>query len=599
MSDKRRQSTGRCMLCKKSINKGQMTRHVKKCAEQHSEDGGRSMMLFHLVVEGKHLPMYWLHLEMPGAMTLAHLDRFLRDIWLECCGHLSCFTIEGQRYSISPAEDSLFGPREETMNQKLYSVLEKGMTFHHEYDYGSTTELKLRVVDVRKRKVKMPGVVLLARNEPPAWTCARCGKPATRLRSTGWGPDPESLLCAGCGCDEDEECMLMPLVNSPRTGVCGYCGSGATMDEPWSQEEESTTDDDEVGQVVADGVETVQPDIGSWRRLYAAADQIMRLAPWRWLLETDVFGVQFPGTDEIGYVSIMGNIGEHYAVSVYLGDEALTKFWDIESAPQIEDNTERILELPQLMASFEDRDMLEKADREIIRQLGLQYRGKRNWPLFRSYRPGFYPWFLEQNEVEKLATALEQAIGLAMRLEDRPELLKMERGCDFLVRVCRKRGSDVVWEDSVRELTLPEPSTLNFRIDHAAIDEFESLPADAGPAEVAFFLAPGRVGTPGQRPSFTYLLLAVEPESCHILGLELFQALDGLHRMWEEIPAKLVSILNKAGFAPDELQVSSPRLHEFLAPIFGDLGIRVSLWESLPAVEEVKESLWEFMAGRS
>jgi len=168
--------------------------------------------------------------------------------------------------------------------------------------------------------------------------------------------------------------------------------------------------------------------------------------------------------------------------------------------------------------------------------------------------------------------------------------------------VVLKRRSIVagrIWEDSARELTLPEPFTLNSRIDHAAIDEFESLAADAGSAEVAFFLAPGRVGRPGQRPSFTYLLLVVEPESCCILGLELFQALDGLHRMWEEIPAKLVSILNKAGFAPKELRVSSPRLHEFLAPIFEDLGMRVFLRESLPAVEEARESLWEFMSGRS
>ncbi len=60
-----------------------------------------------------------------------------------CCGHLSCFTIDGQQYSAHPSEDVLFGPREETMGQKIYNVLGAGTKFQHEYDYGSTTELKL------------------------------------------------------------------------------------------------------------------------------------------------------------------------------------------------------------------------------------------------------------------------------------------------------------------------------------------------------------------------------------------------------------------------------------------------------------------------
>jgi hypothetical protein len=51
---------------------------------------------------------------------------------------------------------------------------------------------------------------------------------------------------------------------------------------------------------------STKTDINSWRRLYADADCIMKLAPWQWIEETNLFGVQFPGTDEIGYVSVMG-----------------------------------------------------------------------------------------------------------------------------------------------------------------------------------------------------------------------------------------------------------------------------------------------------
>jgi len=119
-------------------------------------------------------------------------------------------------------EDPMFGPREKTMRQKIYNVVNAGTKFQHEYDYGSTTELKLRVVDVHERQIKKPDIVLLARNQPPAWECAKCAKPATQIQASGWGMDVDSLFCDEC-VGEDEEGFL-PIVNSPRTGVCGYCG---------------------------------------------------------------------------------------------------------------------------------------------------------------------------------------------------------------------------------------------------------------------------------------------------------------------------------------------------------------------------------------
>jgi len=56
------------------------------------------------VVEGSYLPYYWMHLELPANATLEDLDSFLRDIWLECCGHLSAFRIEGKEYLSEPSE---------------------------------------------------------------------------------------------------------------------------------------------------------------------------------------------------------------------------------------------------------------------------------------------------------------------------------------------------------------------------------------------------------------------------------------------------------------------------------------------------------------
>ncbi len=112
----------------------------------------------------------------------------------------------------------MFDLEEETMGHKLYKVLSDKSKFQHEYDYGSTTNLKLRVVGIRAATVKKPAITLLARNEPPVFACAKCGKPATQIMASGWGLDLDSLYCDDCSGDEDEEGFL-PLVNSPRTGA--------------------------------------------------------------------------------------------------------------------------------------------------------------------------------------------------------------------------------------------------------------------------------------------------------------------------------------------------------------------------------------------
>ncbi len=82
-----------------------------------------------------------MHLEVPAEATLDTLDRFLRDTWLECCGHMSEFEIEGTRYTVEPMDID-----DESMDAKLKDVLTPGMKFEHTYDFGSSTHLRLKVV---------------------------------------------------------------------------------------------------------------------------------------------------------------------------------------------------------------------------------------------------------------------------------------------------------------------------------------------------------------------------------------------------------------------------------------------------------------------
>ena len=212
---------GKCYLCQGVFPKNQMTKHLETCMQkQPAETEAPRQRTFRILAEGHGQPEYWLYFEIPAEAKFSSIDRFLRKTWVECCGHMSAFTIEGTRYSVSPMRDF----DEKSMKVALGDVLRPGMKFYHEYDFGTTTELILRVVSEREGEFGGASIQVLARNEPPLITCDSCGATATQVCSQciwedgGW-------LCDECA--QEHECgeeMLLPVVNSPRVGMCAYTG---------------------------------------------------------------------------------------------------------------------------------------------------------------------------------------------------------------------------------------------------------------------------------------------------------------------------------------------------------------------------------------
>jgi hypothetical protein len=203
--------TGTCGFCSEAVAKAQMTRHLKGCPKREADRPGEGGRVFHVAVEAAGAPEYWLHVEVNEEATFKALDRLLRNVWLECCGHMSAFR----------SRDGDIG-----MSRKVGSLLRRGLKLNYEYDFGSTTELVLKVMGERPGRLSGSPVQILSRNDPPRILCGSCGKaPAKQVCGNGCGYSESGWLCGSCAehhaCGED---MLLPVVNSPRAGVCGYTG---------------------------------------------------------------------------------------------------------------------------------------------------------------------------------------------------------------------------------------------------------------------------------------------------------------------------------------------------------------------------------------
>ena len=230
------ESLGKCVYCGKLFKNNAISKHLNSHLKE-LEKGGQKDISFHVSVTGKYSKEMFLNILVDGSAKLKEVDNFLRDIWLECCGHLSSFTntkVREQNRGKIPnffeeinEEEEILYPGQSSMKVKAKDVFQKGLVLEYDYDFGSTTTLKVVVLESFNYKTKEK-ILLLSRNEPLKLLCSICGKGIAEVMcSVCW---EDNLFCKKCAkkhaekCEDFAEYAKMPVVNSPRMGVCGYEG---------------------------------------------------------------------------------------------------------------------------------------------------------------------------------------------------------------------------------------------------------------------------------------------------------------------------------------------------------------------------------------
>lgn len=213
-------SKGTCSFCGGSFAKSSMARHLNACEARAKENekpsvkgaakGGAKRKILHLQVNARNSPMYWIHIEIPENATLEDLDDFLRLFWLECCSHLSSFEIEGCSFF-----SERFEQEDRSMKISLGMVIAPGMEFEHIYDFGTSTELSLKVLSAREGLAQGKAVKVMARNEPPSDARAAANQPQRFAASAS------ARAQAGCAMSVLENMSAERICSCPWSTLLG------------------------------------------------------------------------------------------------------------------------------------------------------------------------------------------------------------------------------------------------------------------------------------------------------------------------------------------------------------------------------------------
>ncbi|MGP4105677.1 plasmid pRiA4b ORF-3 family protein [Virgibacillus sp. L01] len=314
-----------------------------------------------------------------------------------------------------------------------------------------------------------------------------------------------------------------------------------------------------------------------WEDVLLKAKEFNKLKPWEFMDDNQIFAVVDSVSGERLFCSVLGGAGEMFGLAVYPGEQGYSTLMDtLES--DISD-MDFILKQRSLLVSFEDRLDLEKEDYDLVKAYNVSFRGKKSWPEFRSFKPGYYPWFMDEDEGWIMLEALEQAVELCEEVRDGLELpdfysegkvlsIMPESGGNEIISLkADNKSKEVKLEVSeldlkrAKKLTNQIPATIEFAVTHLDIPVQEDH---------------------GGRPAFPVLVAAAD----HAQGIAFFQDLlyDSTDIGLQQ--SQLIKMLQLTEGIPEKIMMDK-KTASIMEPLVKELHVNVEINEVLPNIQEI------------
>ncbi len=337
-----------------------------------------------------------------------------------------------------------------------------------------------------------------------------------------------------------------------------------------------------------------------WQDVFEQAVALRDAAPWRFMEESELFGIKSLYSDEIGWCYFIGNSGEVFSLIIAIGDEGLSSYYNMRDPTMqyagLGEQLFRFFNQRIIQVEFTNPAELEKQDRLLHKLLKIPTAGAFQHCKIREFIPGYPLALPKDKQLPFLADCLEQALEVALAYQKDEDYVCgpseeafME---NILLRTCREQGEeDVVWEDSYVERAYP---------DHQIIVDTEGLPQlietslaglERQKTKYFYFMRYMRAtvnkdakGGPAYRPIFAALL---SPRSAYAHPPEMFH----YKRLKSTFAKRFCRQLKELGYIPETLIVNTTFTATLIEPIADILNIELTYD---PSAEEFHEFEHDF-----
>jgi hypothetical protein len=323
--------------------------------------------------------------------------------------------------------------------------------------------------------------------------------------------------------------------------------------------------------------------------LFQKAKEFNQLQPWNWLGGTDVFGIKLYDMDEIVFCSVMGMGEELYGMAIYKGIIGIESYFKMLDKDY--DLDEEAIHIQRAITiDFVDRDEVTIQDYELIKDSGVKFRGKKQWPILREYEPGYIPWFIENENLILVAKILNKAKDYVLYLKD-----NMDKATLMQEGKCHVR--EFYDENNFKEKIIDYVKLneeYNSVIDIPIIYDDLSLRRVKKQCkknnvvwEIDAFYDLLPIEEEEQVPYFPAILMVVDMDEEDILGNHITHPFN----MPEEFQQYLLGFISKTNQLPRKVVISNFNLLMWVEDMFKNLGVQVEFVEKLSLIPEIKREM--------
>lgn len=340
-------------------------------------------------------------------------------------------------------------------------------------------------------------------------------------------------------------------------------------------------------------------------RLYDLALTFRKTKLWKRLYDSELFAVSL-SNGQTGYCCVMGLLGEHIALAVYIGEQGLDSYRHLQEMGHMPMNAlqaqEFMLSQSCLQCSLETKDALSPQELTAARGYGkthgITFRGANAFPQFIKYQPARYPWPVQETaDVQLLCEALTAALEISEKLttvgkgrlgftdgpaHDRMIPLLTPEGRGFTWEVCRLPPR--------RPASYPEPMLR----DELLMARLKKQKKRSGiwACDVVMFPQPVVVDEDNTdaAPVFPYMLLAANLETELVIPTEVVPDYEkGAAEMLFAIGNRMLE-----NGLPTEIHVVNDRTRSLLKNLATALGIRLVQQQEIEHLDSLEEELLDY-----
>jgi hypothetical protein len=332
------------------------------------------------------------------------------------------------------------------------------------------------------------------------------------------------------------------------------------------------------------------PSLTTMESLYVLAAELFDRQPWDLIASSDLIVVEI-APKELGFCSIMGELGEVFALQVFLGDEGYRLFQRIQKHDAL--SAGEFLAMNRgVMVEFVRKSELEAPDRQFLKAMGHPSGKGMVAPKFRTSRPGYHPWYVTESEASLLAECIRAVMAMLNVMKEHEEVEFWIKEDRYPLVTLEPNGQKY----HVRMVDIPEsplPMPKMPVLDESRIQKIRRhhFPSK-GAIQIDHFYSVVPIGEAKARKSCMRMAIAIDAETGFAYAPEVVSAesLTG-----DVLTNVLLNAIEAVKAVPQEVQVSSREYKMLLTPLADTLGFPVKFSASLPALEFAKNSILEMM----